>query len=148
MPVLIRGQAYGNLYLTEKEGGAFDEADEEALVVLAQWAGIAIDNARLYRDVRERRDELERAVPALETTSSIARALGGETDLDRILELLVKRGRALVDARVMIIELETGDELVVRAAAGEAPDDLVGTQVPVAGSVAGEVLRSPADAER
>ena len=142
VPVLIRGQAYGNLYLTEKEGGAFDDADEEALVVLAQWAGIAIDNARLYRDVRERRDELERAVSALETTSSIARALGGETDLDRILELLVKRGRALVDARVMIIELKTGGELVVRAAAGEAPDDLVGTQVPVAGSVAGEVLRS------
>ena len=87
--------------------------------MLAEWAAIAIDNARLYRDVRERRDELERAVSALETTSSIARAVGGETDLERILELLVKRGRALVDARgVMIIELRTGGELVVRAARG------------------------------
>ena len=55
---------------------------------MADWAAIAIENASLYRGVAARRDELERAVSALETTSSIARAVGGETDLDRILELL------------------------------------------------------------
>ena len=126
VPILIRGQAYGNLYLTEKAGGDFDEADEEALVVLADWAAIAIENARLYRGVAARRDELERAVSALETTSSIARAVGGETDLERILELLVKRGRALVDARAMLVALREGDELVVQAAAGEVPADVVG----------------------
>ena len=58
----IRGEAYGNLYLTEKEGGEFDEGDEQAVIVLAGWAAIAIENARLYRDVRSRRDELERTV--------------------------------------------------------------------------------------
>ena len=62
VPILIRGEAFGNLYLTEKEGGEFDEGDEEAVVVLAGWAAIAIENARLYRDVRGRRDELERTV--------------------------------------------------------------------------------------
>ena len=45
--VLIRGEAWGNLYLTEKEGGEFDDEDEEAIVVLADWAAIAIENARL-----------------------------------------------------------------------------------------------------
>ena len=50
--------------------------------MLADWAAIAIDNARLYRDVRQRRDELERAVRGLEATTEIARALGGETDLE------------------------------------------------------------------
>ena len=51
VPVMIRSEVYGNLYLTEKEGGAeFDESDEELLVVLAAWAAIAIDNARLYED--------------------------------------------------------------------------------------------------
>ncbi len=142
VPILIRGQAYGNLYLTEKAGGDFDEADEEALVVLADWAAIAIENARLYRGVAVRRDELERAVSALETTSSISRAVGGEIDLERILELLVKRGRALVDARAMLVALRQGDELVVQAAAGEIPDDVVGRRIAVAGSVAGDVLRS------
>ena len=100
MPILIRGEAWGNLYLTEKDGGERSTtADEEAVVVLADWAAIAIENARLYRDVAARRDELERAVRGLEATAAIARAVGGETDLDRVLELIVKRGRALVDAR-------------------------------------------------
>jgi GAF domain-containing protein len=115
VPILIRGQAYGNLYLTEKAEGDFDEADEEALVVLTDWAAIAIENARLYRGVAARRDELERAVSALETTSSIAG--GREIDLGRIPELLVKRGRALVEARAMLVALREGEELVVQAAA-------------------------------
>jgi signal transduction histidine kinase len=55
VPILIHGEAYGNLYLTEKEGGEFDEADEEAVVVLAGWAAIAIDNARSVAEDRLRR---------------------------------------------------------------------------------------------
>ena len=47
VPILVRGQAWGNLYLTEKDGGEFDQADEEAVVMLADWAGIAIEHARL-----------------------------------------------------------------------------------------------------
>ena len=54
------------------------------MVVLADWAAIAIDNARLYADVAgPRRGELERAVRGLEATTAIARAVGGETDLER-----------------------------------------------------------------
>ena len=64
---VIDGEAWGNLYLTEKDGGEFTDDDEEAAVVLADWAAIAIANARLYRAVRERRDELERTIRGLET---------------------------------------------------------------------------------
>jgi signal transduction histidine kinase len=120
VPVLIRGEAYGNLYLTEKEGGDFSEADEQAAVVLADWAAIAIENARLYKAVWDRREELERAVRGLEATSEIARALGGETDLERVLELIAKRGRALADARSLLILLEEEGELAIAATAGEA----------------------------
>ena len=74
VPVLVRGEAWGNLYLTEKADGEFDEADEAAIVMLARWAATAIHNARLYRNERAQRDELERAVRALETTSAITRA--------------------------------------------------------------------------
>src|SRR5690242_8900842 len=89
VPIVIRGEAWGNLYLTEKAGGqAFTAEDEEATVVLADWAAIAIENARLYRDVAGRRDELERAVRGLQATAAIARAIGGETDLARVLELV------------------------------------------------------------
>ena len=103
----------------EGRGGEFTDDDEEAAVVLADWAAIAITNARLYRAVRERRDELERAVRGLETTTEISRALGGETDLDRVLELVVKRSRALLGARSAEIALLDGDEFVIAAVAGE-----------------------------
>ena len=142
VPILIRGDAFGNLYLTEKEGGGFDAADEQAVVVLAAWAAIAIENARLYREVDEHRKELERALSGLEATTAVARAVGGETDLERVLELIVKRGRALVDARSLVITLEEDDELVVGATAGEVDDALRGTRFPVEGSMAGYVMHS------
>ena len=143
VPILIRGEAYGNLYLTEKAGGRdFDEVDEDAVGLLADIAGIAIDNARLYQRVESRRDELERAVIGLEATTEIARAVGDETDLDRILELIAKRGRALVNARAVVILLEDKGELNVVTVAGEIDDAVIGRRLPVAGSLYGEVLQS------
>ncbi len=54
VPIMIRGEAWGNLYLTEKDGGGeFDQADENSAVILADWAAIAIENARLIRDGTE-----------------------------------------------------------------------------------------------
>ena len=127
VPISIRGEAWGNLYLTDKADGAeFDERDEESAIVLAEWAAIAIGNARLYEDVARRRAELERAVRGLEATATVARAVGFETDLERVLELVVKRGRALVDADSLLVILQEGDELRVAAAAGEIGAEAVG----------------------
>jgi signal transduction histidine kinase len=141
VPVVVRGEAFGNLYLTEKADGVeFDQRDEEATVVLAEWAAIAIGNARLYEDVQQRRGELERVVHGLEATAAVARAVGFETDLDRVLELIVKRGRALVDARSLLVLLEEAGELRVAAVAGEADSGLVGATLPLHGAVAGAVM--------
>ena len=152
VPILIRGEAWGNLYLTEKAGGEFDQEDEDAVVVLADWAAIAIENARLYRVVDARRAELERAVRGFEATATIARAVGGETDLDRVLELIVKRGRALVEARDVLILLAEGDELRVAAGAGSlaVPE---GVRVPIGDSPIASLMSQPhaqrvADPER
>lgn len=79
VPILIRGVAFGNLYLTDREDGAeFTDADEEALIVLADWAAVAIDNARAYRLVDARRDELERAIASFEAMTEIATAVARE----------------------------------------------------------------------
>ena len=143
VPVAIRGEAYGNLYLTEKDDGEpFTEQDEDSVIVLADWAAIAIENARLYQHAEERRLSLERAVRGLEVTASIARAVGGETELERVLELIAKRGRALVEARWLWILLREGDDFVVAAAAGEVGEGILGEHVPLASSVAGEILDS------
>jgi signal transduction histidine kinase len=140
-PIVIRGEAWGNLYLTEKVGEAdFDDDDLEAIVVLAEWAAIAVDNAHLFGTSEVRRTELERAVHGLEAQRDVARALGGETDLDRVLELIVKRSRGLVEADTMLIWLRDGELLRLAAHAGNGkPSD--GVSIPLEGSTAGIALR-------
>jgi signal transduction histidine kinase len=101
-----------------------------------------MQNARLYRGVRERRDELERAVRTLEATNEITRAVGGEVELTRILELIAKRGRALVEARMMMIALVEGDEMRIVAGAGQVPRDLLGSTAAIDQSVGGFALRT------
>jgi signal transduction histidine kinase len=142
VPIMIRGEAWGNLYLAEKAAAEFDDDDVRAATVLADWAAIAIEHARLYSESVERAAELERAVEGLEATTAIARALGSETDLVCVLELIVKRGRALVRARTIVLLLQDGDRLVAAAGAGQLDEATVGTAVPAAHSVAGDVLRA------
>jgi signal transduction histidine kinase len=91
-------------------------------------------------------------VRGLQATAAIARAVGAETELERILELVVKRGRALIDAHDVLIMLRDGDELVIAAGAGHVQ---IGNaaRLPLAGSTAGQVLaegrsRRIADAAR
>lgn len=141
-PVMIRGEVFGNVYLTEKEAGEFSEDDEEALVILAEFAGVAIENAGLHERLSRRNDELKRAVLALETSSAITRALAGETELERVLELISKRGRAVVEAQTLAIMLIEGDELNVVAAAGVLAPLIEHARVPLDGSVVGEAVRS------
>jgi signal transduction histidine kinase len=143
VPILIRGEAFGNLYLTEKEGGEeFDQADEDGAVILADWAAIAIDNARLYRDAEGRREELEEVVRRLRATTEMMRALEGETEIERVLELIVKRARALVGARSTVLLLVSGTELEIQAVAGDLASPPLGTRFPVEGSISGQVLKS------
>jgi signal transduction histidine kinase len=140
VPILIRGQAWGNLYLTEKsDGAAFDGADEEAAVVLAQWAATAIENARLYESSERRREEAERAALGLRAARDITDAIAGVGELEKVLELIVKRGRALVEARAVLIMLQEGGDLVVAAVAGHAEDSR-GRRLPISGSTSGGVL--------
>jgi signal transduction histidine kinase len=141
VPVSVRGEAYGNLYLTDKAGGEeFTESDEQLVVVLADWAAVAIDNARLYENVERRRAELERAVRGLEATSAISRAVGFETDLSRVLELTAKRGRAMSEARSFLVVLQEDDTLRVEGAAGEVRSDVIGTEILADSCLAGHVM--------
>ena len=142
VPVLIGGEVWGNLYLTEKQGGEeFTEADQEAAVILAEWAGVAIEKARAYERSEHQREECERAVLELQATRDVALAAGAATGLHRVLELVAKRGRALIDAQSTLVMLRDGSELVVAASSGYA-DPPGGRRVPVSGPFWGEVIES------
>ncbi|MHB1567907.1 MAG: sensor histidine kinase, partial [Solirubrobacteraceae bacterium] len=143
VPVFVRDRPFGNLYLTEKaDGQEFTEEDQVNVELLADLAGVAIDHARRYGGLRTRHRELTRTVEALEATIQIARAVGGETDLQAILELVAERGRSLVAARAVVIEYEQSGEMVAAAAAGELPDGVVGQQVQMRGTVAEAALKT------
>ncbi|HWB68447.1 MAG TPA: GAF domain-containing protein, partial [Solirubrobacterales bacterium] len=136
VPITIRGEAFGNLYLTEKQGAEeFDTDDELAAKTLADWAAIAIENARLYTSLREREDEIEKALRRSETSVDIARVVGGETDVKRVLDLIVKRARALVEARTLLVLLREEGRLVVVARAGVVGDEVRHLTIPTEDAV-------------
>jgi signal transduction histidine kinase len=139
VPIVIRGEVWGNLYLTEKETGEFTERDEEATMMLADSAAIAIDHAQVHAISERRRDQAEKAVRGLEATRDVVSAIGEEIALENVLELIAKRGRALVGAGSVVIMLRDGEELVVQAGAGHVTETR-GVRLPIAGSTSGQVL--------
>ena len=142
VPIAVRGETYGNLYMTEKRGAEeFDGSDEEAALTLASWAGIAIENARLYTSLSEREVEVEQALRRAETSVDIARTVGGETNVQRVLDLIVKRARALVEARALLVLLQRGDHLCVAAHAGEVSAEAAGVEVPIEDAVFGGAIQ-------
>ena len=58
VPIRVRDEVFGNLYLTESTHGEFSAEDEELATALAATAGVAIDNARLYEAARTRQEWL------------------------------------------------------------------------------------------
>ena len=135
VPILQRGVAYGNLYLTEKAGGElFTDEDEELTTMLAAQAAVAVENARLY-------ESATRWLRQLESLNEILDAIVSEVELPRLLELVAGRLSELVHARLVLIALPGPDgDLVIRTVAGEIEDGLVGMQLERRGSKSGLVL--------
>jgi signal transduction histidine kinase len=135
VPILLRGVAYGNLYLAEKQNGKdFTEQDEELTRLLAAQAAVAIENARLY-------DTSTRWLRQLESLNEISGALVSQLELEPLLSLIARRLRELVDARLVLVGLPDGEAVLqVAAADGDGAGRAVGMTLEVAGSKAGRVL--------
>ncbi|HKG11302.1 MAG TPA: GAF domain-containing sensor histidine kinase, partial [Gaiellaceae bacterium] len=135
VPILQRGVAYGNLYLSEKDGGgAFTEDDVEVTKLLAAQAAVAIDNARLY-------ESTARWLRRFESLNEIGMGLASQLELTPLLELVARRLRELIDARIVLIALPgAGGRLVVAAADGEGTYGLPGMELDLDHSKMGRVL--------
>ena len=139
VPILLRGVAYGNLYLTEKEDGAdFTGEDEEVVTLLASQAAVAIENARLYESSREWARQLE-------SLDEITNAMLSEMEPGRLLQLVVDRASALLDARFVAVFVATPDGLLeIAAAKGEQAEELVGFRLAADRSKSGRVFEEGA----
>ena len=135
VPIHLRGVAYGNLYLTEKTGGEdFTEEDQELVGLLASQAAVAIENARLYEAATAWSKQLE-------SLNEVGNALGTEMDLDRLLDLIARRLRELLEARLVTVLLPSGpDALRFAAVAGEGGEQILGETVSRSASKTGRVL--------
>ena len=124
VPVTLRGTAYGNLYLTEKEGGLdFTEDDEDTVVLLASQAAVAIENARLY-------EASTRWSAQLESLNEVMAALLKEFELPKLLQLVAGHLRDLLDARAVTIALPHLDGARIEAVSGDELGQHVGLFLP------------------
>ncbi|MGW0806055.1 sensor histidine kinase [Nonomuraea sp. NPDC002799] len=135
VPLRVRDQVFGNLYLTEKRGGAeFDAEDEAVVIALATAAGVAIDNARLYEESRRRETWLQ-------ASSEITTSLLSGQGVQQVLTQVARRAGQMADADITAILLpaDDGDGLQVMLADGQGAERLVGAAATMTGSLAGSV---------
>lgn len=134
VPIRVRDEVFGNLYLTEKRSAKeFDAEDKSVLRTLAVAAGVAIENARLYEAARSR--ELWLSASA-EVTS---RLLSGDPR-PQVLELIVERARQILDADAGLVAVPVGG-------GGLRTELAVGLEVPAHGGLSGGGPDSEADGE-
>ena len=134
VPIHVRDEVFGNLYLSNSARGEFGPEDEELVVALALAAGTAISNARLYDEAQTQQRWLE---ASLEIGNQLLSPAGEDP-----LRLVARRAIDVAEADLVSIGLTTpdGDGLVVEEAFGLHADDLVGRRFPLAGSLAERVL--------
>jgi len=135
VPIRVRDVVFGNLYLTEKEGGEdFTAEDEDLAVALAAAAGVAIENARLYEDARRRESWLEACMDVTGTMLGGERALEQDEPLEESnwgLNLIADRAlrESGADLSLILIPADSSGAYRVLGASGEH-----------AGQFAGELL--------
>jgi two-component system sensor histidine kinase DevS len=138
VPIRVRDEVFGNLYLTEKIGGAdFDADDERVVLALAAAAGVAIENARLYDDVRHRERWLQ-------ASAEVTEALLSGAEPDEVLQLVAARARDLAEADFAAIVLPLGDTLVIEVANGDAAERVTGQRIDPQASLIGDAFRGGA----
>ena len=136
VPVRVRDQVFGNLYLSEKHGGGeFTEDDETLLVALGAAAGVAIENARLYEEARRQQRWVQASA---QVTTGL---LSGEGTA-AVLTVLTRQALELSGADVVTLEVpdEERQRLTVTNAEGDGAEQVRGLVIPVAESLARKVL--------
>jgi GAF domain-containing protein len=138
VPVRVRDQVLGNLYLTEKrDGGEFTEDDEAVLTALGAAAGVAIENARLY-------DEARRQQRWLRASAEVTISLLSGAEPDEVLAAVTTRIRDLSGADLVVLALpeDGGRRLSITYADGDGAAETRGLVLAAGQSLSGQVLAS------
>ncbi|MDQ2706975.1 MAG: GAF domain-containing protein [Actinomycetota bacterium] len=136
VPIRVRDEAFGNLYLCESTRGEFSVEDEELAQALAVSAAVAIDNARLFDAARTRHEWLRASAAITQRLLSV----DGHADLP--LRLIAEHGREIACAELVTVVLpdDDGEHLRVEVAVGAGAEHLPGLLIPLDGSLVGRVF--------
>jgi signal transduction histidine kinase len=136
VPVRVRDEVFGNLYLTGKRGGGeFTEDDEAVLVALGAAAGVAVENARLY-------DAARRQQRWIQASAEVTTRLLSGSEPGEVLADVTRRARELSGADLSVLALpdEGGRRLTITYAEGDGADAARGLVLPTGQSLSGQVL--------
>ena len=125
-PLSLHGQVYGRLYLCDKPGG-FDDGDVTVVLTLAEAAAVAVENARLYREAREREQWMS-------VSQELTTLLLSGAEEDDALSLIARRVRTVAHADTAALILPSvGDTWVCEIAEGTHASELIGVRFPARG---------------
>jgi len=138
VPVRVRDEVFGNLYLTNKRGGGeFTEDDEAVLLALGAAAGVAVENARLYEAARRQQRWIQASAEV--TTRLLSGSAPAEVLADVTRRILELSGADLV---ALALPDDEGRRLTVTHAEGDGAEATRGLVLPAAQSLSGQVLAS------
>ena len=136
VPVRVRDEVFGNLYLTNKRGGGeFTEDDEAVLVALGAAAGVAVENARLYEAARLQQRWIQ-------ASAEVATRLLSGSQPAEVLAGITRQALELSGADLAVLALpdDEGRRLTITYAEGEGADATRGLVLPAGHSLSGRVL--------
>ena len=136
VPIRVRGEVFGNIYLSGHDDNTFSEEDEELISSLAATAGVAIENARLFAESHQRQEWLR-------ASTEITRQLLA-SDGEEPLQVIARRLQEVAGADAVNVVLPTidGRRLLVEVATGEGADQLRALSYPIENTVSSIVLDS------
>jgi PAS domain S-box-containing protein len=130
VPLIVKDRAIGMVTLDHSQPDYYTPAHSHLVLAFANQVAVAIENARLYADVRQRADEAQ-------TILAVQKAITGQLDVNDVLQMIADEARRLTSTEKGAVYLLDGDELVISVVSGDVQQEMVGYRLPVKGSIAG-----------
>lgn len=134
VPLIVRGQIIGMLSLDSPIPDYYTPAHSKLALAFANQVAAAIENARLYAEVRQRADEVQ-------TLFAVQQAITSRLDVDSVLQMIANEARRLTNTTLSVVCLLDGQELEAAVLSGEVHTPVLGYRQPVEGSIAGLSLQ-------
>jgi signal transduction histidine kinase len=136
VPIRVRNEVFGNLYLSESAAARFSEDDERVVIALAATAGVVIENTRLFEQAKRRQDWLQASMQIQQRLMA--------TEGEDPLSLIARQACLMAEADLVSVVLPTADPgvLTVAVASGSGADALVGYEYQREKSVVGLALQT------